>query len=554
MLSNSPFSPGVQVVAYLRDSGGEDQDLSVPQQESVITTWCLENGLILLNQYKDLAAPGSSAVGRAQFQAMVHWFRQEGCPAAGIVIWKYSRFARDIDDAQFYKADLRRRGFIIHSLNDTIPEGINGRFFEAAIDWMNQRFLEDLSTDIKRGLKHLVENYHAIPGTPPKGFKREALQLGSRRDGSPHTVSRWVPDPDTWELCRQAFVMRARNATYPQINGATHLFGSLNSYNDFFTNPIYHGELHYGDLVIQDAFPALVDEETWQAVQLLAARNAHHVRMTGPDNPGHPRRRQSHFLFSSIARCAKCNGLLNGHVIKTQNRPGHDYYACSTRQRRHACDAQQIPREILEKTVIEHLVDFLNHPQVILAQQEQQAQDHLQEASILAAERAEINRRLASLRRRMANITEAIEDKGKEAPHTLIDKLLILEAQETQLKTDLQKLKSDLSPVTHATAEQLTSLASKIQRMAAAEDKEPLRQILLAIVASLTVERDGPIVRGLLQIYLPPENEAAEAADPSGSTTSAVRKAKLMPISRCPCSEATHRHKFSIAFSRSIKG
>ena len=65
-----------------------------------------------------------------------------------MILWRYSRFSRDIDDAQLYKADLRRRGYTIHSMKDIVPDGIDGRFFESAIDWMNARFLEDMSEDV----------------------------------------------------------------------------------------------------------------------------------------------------------------------------------------------------------------------------------------------------------------------------------------------------------------------------------------------------------------------------------------------------------------------
>ncbi len=119
--------------------------------------------------YKDAASPGNTTVGRDAFNQMMAHFRSPNVQEVGILIWKYSRFARDIDDAQFYRADLRRRGFEFHSINDSIPTGPDGRFFEAAIDWMNQRFLIDLSTDVKRGLNHIVEQYGAVPGTPPRG-------------------------------------------------------------------------------------------------------------------------------------------------------------------------------------------------------------------------------------------------------------------------------------------------------------------------------------------------------------------------------------------------
>ena len=229
--------------AYLRDSGGEEQELSIEQQEKEIRAWCIEKGFTLTTIFKDEARPGSSVVTRQAFQAMMHHFRSDTCKEQGIIIWKFSRFARDIDDAQFYKADLRRRGFQIVSMKDQVPDGLDGRFFEAAIDWMNARFLEDLSSDVKRGLRHLVEEYGAVPGTPPRGLKRQPITIGTHRDGKPHIVHKWIPDPEYWQRCRLAWEMRSAGATYKEIHQATRLYGSKNSYATFFRNRIYLGEL-----------------------------------------------------------------------------------------------------------------------------------------------------------------------------------------------------------------------------------------------------------------------------------------------------------------------
>ena len=59
---------------------------------------------------------------------------------------------------------------VFYSLNDQVPKGSIGRFFEAAIDWKNSQFLEDLSRDVKRGLYDLVQNKRAMPGTPNHFF------------------------------------------------------------------------------------------------------------------------------------------------------------------------------------------------------------------------------------------------------------------------------------------------------------------------------------------------------------------------------------------------
>ena len=55
-----PFSPGSLVPDYFRDSGGDTQELSVPQQESTFREWCVQNSLIPGVEFKDIARPGSS--------------------------------------------------------------------------------------------------------------------------------------------------------------------------------------------------------------------------------------------------------------------------------------------------------------------------------------------------------------------------------------------------------------------------------------------------------------------------------------------------------------
>ena len=63
-MPDSPFLPGSQVVAYVRASPGNEQDLSVLRQESIIRAWCSENNLVLTTVYSDDARSGGSVAGR----------------------------------------------------------------------------------------------------------------------------------------------------------------------------------------------------------------------------------------------------------------------------------------------------------------------------------------------------------------------------------------------------------------------------------------------------------------------------------------------------------
>ena len=127
------------VDAYLRDSGGEKQDRSISRQLEAVKTYCARHGLTLRTVYKDVAKSGTTTAGREDFHRMIADTRDESKRPVAILLWNYARFARELDDSTYYKALLRsKRGIIIHSLTDNIPEGPYARFVEVLVDIANE--------------------------------------------------------------------------------------------------------------------------------------------------------------------------------------------------------------------------------------------------------------------------------------------------------------------------------------------------------------------------------------------------------------------------------
>lgn len=498
-----PFQPGDCVAAYFRDSGGDEQELSIPQQERFFLEWCKQNHLQSGEIFKDSAKPGSSVVGREDFLRMIRYFRSGEAKEKGLVIWKYSRFSRDVDDAAFYRADLRRLGYVIHSLNDNIPDGPEGRFFEAAIDWMNQRFLEDLSTDVKRGLRDLVQIYHCVPGTPPRGFKREPVQIGTRRDGSPHIGNKWIPDPELIPRVKQAFEMRAAGSSLYQIHKATHLYGSINSYRTFFTNPLYIGILEFGDLVIQDYCPPVISIEIWDAVQ---KRITAHAQARFKEQ--HPKRVNSVYLLSGLLYCAICGAPMNGNTVTRPNINGRDEaYRCSRSKRRADCTAGRISSRFLEDAVITSLKEEILLPDnlvaihAVAASAQSEGEDQRKERLISnQAERKKLSAQIA-------NITKAIADKGHS--QALLESLTALESKRAELQAEHDQLQIPFEPVPALTEEQIKVLAENmVYQLTEHATHEERRQVLRTFIHKVIVERDGNTLRGMITYYYPPSGTA----------------------------------------------
>jgi DNA invertase Pin-like site-specific DNA recombinase len=531
----SPFPPGSRVVAYLRDSGHETQELSTTQQEEAIRTWCAEAGLLLVKIYADDAAPGSSAESRKQFLQMVDYFRSPNCTEAGIVVWSLSRFARQIDDSQFFKADLRRRGYVIHALNDDIPDTLDGRFFEAAVDWMSARYLEDLAHDIVRGQHHLVNAHGALGGTPPRGFKRQVITIGSRRDGKPHQVAKWVPDPETWEVCRLAWQMRAAGATYPEISAATHLYKSKNCWVDFFTNRLYLGELSFGGELIKNYCEPLIDQATWDTVQAIRADRSRSFH-PGHGDPHHPRRAHSTFLLSGIAHCAICGCLLNGDSVsfRTTSKYHYYYYICNGASRK-TCASRKIPQEALEKAVLTEVTTNILTPasmQAIISELTAQAAEQARQQ---AARRAALIKQISDLQRQIANLTELLADAGLTA-RSLLTKLQALEKEETLAQTALATLPTADTPDVSYLPNFPVRAHQLLEQLILASPEET-RRILMSIISRVDVMRDGNLLRGHITFFA---DEIAAGASADGN---------FMPTGKCPRREPAYTHKIPLLVS-----
>lgn len=540
MNRNVPFKIGDQVAAYFRDSGGDEQELSIQRQLHEFTRWCAENGFTPGRVFKDEARPGSSVVGRQQFHEMMAYFRSGKATEAGLVIWNYQRFARSIDDSQFYRADLRRRGFIFYSMNDEIPDGPMGKFLEAALDWKNEQFLLDLSIDVKSGLRELVEQYGAIPGTPPRGFIRESVQISNRRDGRPRVVHRWVPDPEKRDAVLMAYQMLIDGESLIEITQATGLYRSINSWRTFFHNQLYKGVLEYGDFVIQDYCDPIVPPELWEQAQAILEKRAGSKHLTG-NNPDHPRRVSGNvYTLSGLVYCARCGSPMAGTSTKQRNGDYFEQYECSRKKRNRDCDATGIPRRFLEDKVLEIVRESVMVPDYLTARQVAIMENDDPEVQMVELQKGQRKSRLAAVRRQIGNLNDILAETSKEGlPQSTVKKLKSLELEEAQLELELndleQKSAARFRPMT---PEEINLSSQRILDHLASKDLAEVRRTLRGALYRVTVERVDKSVGIHIQYYFPPEDKP-----PPGVIITAPEEHFTSPIPRVPVEAHQNIHR-----------
>lgn len=514
-LPPSNLPPGSIVDAYLRDSGGEGQDRSIQRQREAIQAYCQQHGLVLRHVYADAAKSGGSTAGRDQFDRMIASTRDPEARPVAILLWNYARFARDLDDSTYYKALLRsKRGILIHSLTDPIPEGPYGRFIEILIDISNEEKRRQTAIDTADGLRSIVSQ-GAVPGTPPRGFKREPIRTINPRTGQERTNHRWVPDPEYKDRILRAFQMRASGSSLDQVEKACHLFTSISSYASFWRNRLYYGTLEFGDMTIEHYCEPMVPRALWEKVQLVQNRYSQR-RHVQADTLDHPRRANSDFILSGLARCGHCGSPLYGRTTITHAKYKYQSYLCTLAYRkRGACTKGRIPKHAFEYAIIHALTDVILIPQnltdLIATIEEYQAA----QGQAIQEQLSGLRSQLAEVKRQLTNVVNALAESGTSP--ALMTRLAALEGQQAELQNAIASAEAQApEPPEPIDREVFAENLKGISNILLAKSNDEKRILLRGLISYIDVIREKDNLR--ITVYYSPPN-ADDASPPSPSPT-----------------------------------
>ena len=478
MNSRCPFPPGSVVVAYLRHSPGDKQ--TIASQEDFMRKWCEEFRLALVRVYRDEAQSGTTTAGRDDFLAMFDALR-DGLilpRPAGVVLWSFNRFAREVEDAEYYKWSLRHWGYEVYSTTDNIPEGDFGPVYESFVHWKDAERSREISRDAQRGLRFLAENKYWHGGQPPRGYKLgEPVCIGTRKNGSSWLAHHLAFDPDWEPRVRGAWHAKLRGAFHWQIHKEFKLYPGINSYTTFFTNRTYAGVIKCGDLNVPDAHPAYVTLAEFERVQHLRRVLPHNAKAPDGD-PEHSRRQQSPYLLSGVFYCGLCGAAMSG-----QRYGGTMFYKCGRRHRQ-GSEACSNP-SIVAWYVHDFILDWITA--------------NVFTREYLLANRAEINARIGGDRRillsRRQQVSDSLERLDKQV-RNLVDSIARLKLNEAieraiqERQTEARQLEHELAEIDSQLNQQriemgddaLEYVAAHLREELTSEALEDVRRVLRQVI------------------------------------------------------------------------
>lgn len=329
--------------AYIRVSTDIQVDLSPESQMEEIRKFAARENLILLNDqiYSDDGISGRSAEHRPGFMNMISTAKSSDCPFSTILVWKFSRFARNQEESIFYKSILRSKcGVDVVSVSEPLVAGPFGSLIERIIEWMDEFYSIRLGQEVRRSMTLNARN-GVYQSAPPLGYSMEDGKL---------TVK-----PEEAEIVRYMFELAASGESSRDIAFACNSMGLTSKrglkFNDqsvrfILSNPVYIGKVRWNSKAVEgEAIVSQGSHEPIVSVEMFeAAGNAMDTRASLFPSGSKPIDGITWWL-TGLVRCAKCGK----NIVMSRGRArcsGNIHGTCSYSQ---SVSARSLEDALVEK-------------------------------------------------------------------------------------------------------------------------------------------------------------------------------------------------------------
>jgi site-specific DNA recombinase len=170
---------GPRAAVYARYSDHEqDGSSTIESQIRECRTYARAHGLTIVEDaiFVDRARTGTTTEQREGFRAMLATAQRTPKPFDVVLVWKYSRFARNREDSALNKALLRRRGVQVISVSEPVDHhSATGVLTEAMIEAIDAFYSARLAEEVRRGQTQTALDGYSTGARPPYGYRRHEV-------------------------------------------------------------------------------------------------------------------------------------------------------------------------------------------------------------------------------------------------------------------------------------------------------------------------------------------------------------------------------------------
>lgn len=436
--------------AYIRVSTDDQLEYSPDSQLEKIKLYAERNQILLPEEFifVDEGISGRKTKNRPAFNEMIGLAKCNPKPFDVILVWKFSRFARNREDSIVYKSMLRKeRNIDVVSVSEDIGDDKLSILIEAIIEAMDEFYSINLAEEVKRGMTEKAKR-GGVLSIPGFGYKVENGE--------------YVIVPEEAEIIRKVFNDYLNKKGFLTIAKELNAMGIKTHRNckienrtiDYWLhNMLYIGKICWSpngkrsrnynleDMIISDGHhEPIIDMETWDKTQeRLVKQKEKYGKYYNSD-----RKDLSHWL-TGLLRCEKC-----GKVLSYQG----GYFGCSERSRGKCDGVGYIKAEKIANIILNILSEIeLPNVEMEFAEPNSAKEVNINDDSrIISAQVQRLEIRLERVKLAYEDGVDTLEEykAKKKAITDEIDKLneMLEQAHEEEPKEEVKLNKKELRRLT----------------------------------------------------------------------------------------------------------
>lgn len=300
---------------YIRVSTDMQEELSPDAQKRLLIEYAKKNDFTIPKEYIFIEGgiSGRKADKRPEFQKMISMAKSKEHPFDAILVWKFSRFARNQEESILYKSLLKKSDVDVISISEPLLEGPFGTLIERIIEWMDEYYSINLATEVKRGMTEKALRGGHQSGAPLGYYKKDG-QLFIDQETAPIIA-------DIYNMYLQGIGFFAIAQKLNSLGITTKRGNKMENrtVKYILQNPIYKGYVRWNPdghhdlrenkhldsdeiIIVKGEHNPIIDEKTWDTVNTM-------IKSSYRPKHSKPAELLSHWL-NGVLVCSDCGSIL----------------------------------------------------------------------------------------------------------------------------------------------------------------------------------------------------------------------------------------------------
>lgn len=316
--------------AYVRVSTERQDEYSLDSQLKLIREYAAAHDMEVPQEFVFVedGVSGRSAKKRPSFQRMIAMAKDKAHPFDCILVWKFSRFARNQEESIVYKSMLSKLGVEVVSISEPLDDSPFGSLIERIIEWMDEFYSIRLAGEVKRGMAEKVSRAEIVT-VPSFGYDVQGKTYvpNAQADIVRRIFSDYLAGKGIVTIARELSDagVRTRRGSAPSNRWVRYIL----------RNPVYIGKIRWSRdgkidyvhgaeqdndsaVLVDGGFEPIIDGEIFAAVQQKLSRRAGDLPYTRHDQP-------ADWMLKGLVRCSNCGSTLVYQNLACPSMQCHKY-------------------------------------------------------------------------------------------------------------------------------------------------------------------------------------------------------------------------------------